>query len=631
MISSDGNGRDRTRSDPSSKTTSSSSSSLTSNSSSSSGGGSGPNDNTSPRLLIGLKDVKWDHSNLDGPSHYTGKTVTGSAPEPIDPMGKVGQLKKRNAEMAEMGGNGMTVLSMDGSGSRSGIAVEEEWMDDLPSRKMSRSKGKERVRERERDRMMVTSPANTESPTDSGGENGRSSSTGSGSGSGSSNGGNGNSGDVSARQRMLDGLGSLPSYGLGVSNASPPTMGSTEMNGNGMDGEIQSLSSMSSGMGGGNISSMMMGGPGGGGAFMNSFGGGNGFGGMGNQQYFANSMSLPPMQAYGGLPSTSSLGSDSTSHLGNSVVADTAATAESMTSIGSGSKAISGTGPSYALLTFGAGATGKQIDRVSNNSPWGPYFLPLAAFPVGSAVMMTGGFGFIGRLHGLSMDNLVEIEIVLADGRIVWLCGGEDDLGECLGVEMPDGSKGELTMDEVKDLWFGIRGAGTALGVATRYRAKAYPLPVVYSGNLIYPFNTLSTPSLLKHVRDCIKNAPRELYVNMILTAGPNELAGVVIIQICYAGREAEGLPFLQAIASWEGERCLFKDVVERSYLEQEESIANVLKGGAGRKWYIKSDLMTVMTDESIHKTCQHFKGVPDGCSESTGSKANQPSSFLFS
>ena len=42
-----------------------------------------------------------------------------------------------------------------------------------------------------------------------------------------------------------------------------------------------------------------------------------------------------------------------------------------------------------------------------------------SAHPVGGSVMVLGGFGFLSRLHGLSIDNLVEAEVVLADGRIV--------------------------------------------------------------------------------------------------------------------------------------------------------------------------------------------------------------------
>lgn len=142
--------------------------------------------------------------------------------------------------------------------------------------------------------------------------------------------------------------------------------------------------------------------------------------------------------------------------------------------------------PPYTVVTFGSGATAKQIDKASHFSPWGAFHVPLAAFPVGSAVMMTGGFGFLGRLHGLSMDNLLEIEYVLSDGRIVWLSGmDEKNEGMVIAVENPDGSEGQLDEQEGKDLWFAIRGAGTTMGIATRYRAKAFHVPVVYAGNLI--------------------------------------------------------------------------------------------------------------------------------------------------
>jgi hypothetical protein len=73
----------------------------------------------------------------------------------------------------------------------------------------------------------------------------------------------------------------------------------------------------------------------------------------------------------------------------------------------------------------------------------------------------------------------------------------------------------------------------------------------------------------------------------MILTAGPADLAGVVIVQLCFAGSQETGAEYLQAISSWEEERCLFKDVRERDFLEQQDSVANILKGGAGRKWLV--------------------------------------------
>ena len=76
--------------------------------------------------------------------------------------------------------------------------------------------------------------------------------------------------------------------------------------------------------------------------------------------------------------------------------------------------------------------------------------------------MILGGFGFLSRLHGLSIDCLVEAEMVLADGTIVFVSEKENS-----------------------DLWWALRGAGPAFGVVTRYKAIAYPVPVVFAGNLI--------------------------------------------------------------------------------------------------------------------------------------------------
>lgn len=93
--------------------------------------------------------------------------------------------------------------------------------------------------------------------------------------------------------------------------------------------------------------------------------------------------------------------------------------------------------------------------------------------------MLLGGFGFLSRMRGLSIDNLVEVEMVLADGRIVIV--NENDYP---GMLFSPIFNSMLTI-YVLDLWWALRGAGPSFGVATRYKAKAFPVPLVFAGNLI--------------------------------------------------------------------------------------------------------------------------------------------------
>lgn len=125
----------------------------------------------------------------------------------------------------------------------------------------------------------------------------------------------------------------------------------------------------------------------------------------------------------------------------------------------------------HALVTIGAGSKSKAIDQAT--SPFS-YHVPLAAYPVGCAIFASGGFGFLSRLHGLSMDNVVEAEMVLPDGRIFYL--REID-------EERDDDSDEI--QEMREMWWAFRGAGLTFGIITRVRVKAYHTGLVYSGNLI--------------------------------------------------------------------------------------------------------------------------------------------------
>jgi hypothetical protein len=163
----------------------------------------------------------------------------------------------------------------------------------------------------------------------------------------------------------------------------------------------------------------------------------------------------------------------------------------------------------YVTVSFGAGIKAKDLD--AHTSKYG-YIVPLACYPVGTAIFITGGYGFVSRLFGLSMDLTTELEIVLPhDGSIYTLYS---DYATRYASSPSERAKQE-------ELWWCFRGAGTAFGIVTRITAKAYKIGKVLSGNLIFPYNSITTPSLLKHWRDCWKLAPRELYSNFALTAGP--------------------------------------------------------------------------------------------------------------
>lgn len=126
-----------------------------------------------------------------------------------------------------------------------------------------------------------------------------------------------------------------------------------------------------------------------------------------------------------------------------------------------------------------------------------------------------------------------------------------------------------------------------------------------------------------------------------MLTAGPAGQDSLVVIQMCYVGPKVKGQEFLQAISSWDGERCLLNEVDEKSFLHQQDSVAQVLRGKGGpliycithgssdahaanvvgNKWFIRSALISSLPDDIVNKTVLQFADTPVGCSMSSFSR----------
>ncbi|MGD8868710.1 MAG: FAD-binding oxidoreductase [Gemmatimonadales bacterium] len=154
------------------------------------------------------------------------------------------------------------------------------------------------------------------------------------------------------------------------------------------------------------------------------------------------------------------------------------------------------------------------------------------ALPVGinsttgiAGLTLGGGFGWLSRKYGLTIDSLISADVVTPAGQT-------------------------LTASETEntDLFWGIRGGGGNFGVVTSFEFKLYPFgPEVLSGLIVHPF--ADAGNVLREYRDFVASAPEELSVFTVLRKAPplpflpEEVHGteVLVIAALYAGALADG------------------------------------------------------------------------------------------
>lgn len=143
----------------------------------------------------------------------------------------------------------------------------------------------------------------------------------------------------------------------------------------------------------------------------------------------------------------------------------------------------------------------------------------LAGFTLG------GGIGWLVRKYGLAMDNLISVDLVTAEGKVVTASSAENP-----------------------DLFWGVRGGGGNFGVVTSFEFQLHEVgPLVVGGAVFHRIK--DAEALLRFHREFVKTAPDDLTtVVVFLTAPPlpffpKEVVGthLVAIAACYAGPVEEG------------------------------------------------------------------------------------------
>ena len=135
--------------------------------------------------------------------------------------------------------------------------------------------------------------------------------------------------------------------------------------------------------------------------------------------------------------------------------------------------------------------------RVEGGALWGD--VDHATHPFGLAVpcgflsttgvgglTLGGGIGYLARKYGLSIDNLLSVDMVLADGRFV-----------------------TASSDTNADLFWAVRGGGGNFGVVTSFLFRGNPVHTVYGGPMFWPLEAAG--DILRFWQDLILKAPDEL------------------------------------------------------------------------------------------------------------------------
>ena len=133
-----------------------------------------------------------------------------------------------------------------------------------------------------------------------------------------------------------------------------------------------------------------------------------------------------------------------------------------------------------------------------------------------------GGIGWMVRKHGLTIDSLLSVEIVMADGRLL-----------------------RVSADEYPDLFWAVRGGGGNFGVATAFQLRLQPAGIVLGGATVYP----ATVKVLRDWADFVVHAPEELTsIVFVMPAPPapfipEDQVGklIALIGVVYVGDLATG------------------------------------------------------------------------------------------
>jgi FAD/FMN-containing dehydrogenase len=235
------------------------------------------------------------------------------------------------------------------------------------------------------------------------------------------------------------------------------------------------------------------------------------------------------------------------------------------------------------------GATWSDVDHATH--PFG------LAVPSGfisttgvGGLTLGGGIGYLARAYGLTLDNLLGVDMVLADGSVV--TANEKDH---------------------PDLFWAVRGGGGNFGVVTSFLFQAHPVSTVYGGPMFWPLE--DTTTILPWWRDYIKNAPEDIngwFAVVTVPPAPPfpeqyHMQKMCAIVWCYTG------PMEQAEERFAAIRAFKTPAIDVAGPIPWPALQSLFDGlyPKGLQWYWKADFFTDLDDRAIELHAKYAERLP--------------------
>jgi FAD/FMN-containing dehydrogenase len=203
-----------------------------------------------------------------------------------------------------------------------------------------------------------------------------------------------------------------------------------------------------------------------------------------------------------------------------------------------------------------------------------------------AGLTLGGGIGWLMRKHGLTVDNLLAVDIVTADGELL-----------------------RASEYEHPDLFWALRGGGGNFGVVTSFEFRLHEVgPTVLAGPIIWDAGDAA--QVLRFYRDFVRHAPDELGTVVRFGAAPPlpvipahlHWRPVLIVACCYAGPIEDGERQLRPLREF---RTPLLDLVGPSrYVEFQRAIDSTVVHGWNYYW--KSTHLPELRDDLLDVICDH-------------------------